>query len=91
MADRGAQHLLLLSRSGPNDTHSSFLSEMRSRGVQLETPLCDVSDAAQLQKVLSEYAAKMPRIRGCIQATAVLRVTPLRYIIFSSPPLNFIL
>ncbi|KAL8735004.1 MAG: hypothetical protein Q9166_001129 [cf. Caloplaca sp. 2 TL-2023] len=76
MASRGAQHLILLSRSGPkSDPAKELLIELRSQGVQVEAPPCNISDAASLSHVLGGCAKLMPPIKGCIQGTMVLRDT----------------
>lgn len=74
---RGAKHLLLLSRSGPQtDADSVFIKELESRGVNVKAPCCDITKFLELSKVLEEYSAEMPPIRGCIQGAMVLRVSP---------------
>lgn len=42
-------------------------------GVRVEAFACDVSDASSLRQVLSICSETMPRIKGCIQGTMVLR------------------
>ncbi|KAL4747556.1 hypothetical protein BDW72DRAFT_209502 [Aspergillus terricola var. indicus] len=74
MASRGARHLILLSRSGPNTTAAQDLvAELKSQGVSVATPRVDISDLSALQQALSGLAKAMPPIRGCIQATVALR------------------
>lgn len=77
MVGRGARHLFLLSRSGFQDKHSAFRAEMAAFGAQVEAPPCDVSNAMALENALADCGRRMPPIRGCIQATAVLRVCQL--------------
>lgn len=75
MIARGARYLILLSRSGAKDTAAQQLLDEASRiGVRLETPLCDIADKFALRTALSQCANKMPPIKGCIQASMVMRV-----------------
>ncbi|KAK8069347.1 hypothetical protein PG994_005963 [Apiospora phragmitis] len=96
MADRGALHLVLLSRSGPQSASARKLVEdLESRGVQVFAPQCDVTSTEALAPVLVEVAATMPPIKGCIQAAMVLRDTMLDRVsafqmFLSSPPLGLV-
>lgn len=75
MIDRGAANLVLLSRSGGsgNETAQEFLIELRSQGIRVEAPPCDVADAVALNEILGRCAIDMPPIKGCIQGSMVLR------------------
>ena len=77
MVDHGARYLILLSRSR---THSeevtSFLEGLRDKGTIIATPPCDISNEAILATALSDCAQSMPPIKGCIQGSMVLQVTP---------------
>jgi len=82
MVDRNAKNLILLSRSGPRlQIAKEFLNELRTRGVRVEAPPCDVSDAKIMAKVFEDLSRSMPPIKGCIQGSMVRRVS--RYIISS--------
>lgn len=75
LVDRGARHLILLSRSGAQSQAAiSLVEELQAKGVRVETPACDVAVASSLSAVLAGCAVTMPPIRGCIQASMVLRV-----------------
>ncbi|KAJ5894604.1 hypothetical protein N7495_006295 [Penicillium taxi] len=74
LADHGARHLLVLSRSGSQGAKGMALTRyLEKRGVQILAPSCDISDEESLQNALSECRSKMPPIKGCIQAAMVLR------------------
>ena len=78
MADRGARHLLLLSRRGLSNPYAHELDDdLKNRGVQVWAPSCDIADLNQLITVVDEAAQTMPPIRGCIQSAMVLRVSLL--------------
>ncbi|PHH70644.1 hypothetical protein CDD80_5875 [Ophiocordyceps camponoti-rufipedis] len=70
MAGRGARNLIVPSRSGPESSSAAaaLVTELRGRGIRMETPRCDVSCADQLRMAL----AGMPPVRGCIQAAMEL-------------------
>ena len=75
MVDRGAMNLIVLSRSGTeNELSVAFAKDLEGLGICLLTPVCDISDAASLEKALEQCTRTMPPIKGCLQATAVLRV-----------------
>ncbi|KAK6527427.1 hypothetical protein TWF694_004416 [Orbilia ellipsospora] len=74
MADRGARHLVLLSRSGANtEAAISLMAELNALGVECVTPCCDISDGQALEEVLKSVTETVPPIKGCIQASMVLR------------------
>lgn len=70
----GAKYLILLSRSGISSEINAELNELRKAGAKIETPRCDICDLPALRSILDKYAATMPAIAGCIQASMVLRV-----------------
>jgi hypothetical protein len=75
MAGRGARWLILLSRSGASSTAAiELLKELDDTGVHVQTPCCDISDTAALEKALAQSLSNMPPIVGCIQASMVLQV-----------------
>ncbi|KAF5639675.1 polyketide synthase [Fusarium sp. NRRL 52700] len=74
MADRGAKHLLVLSRSGTSSQAATQLVvELKSRGVNIVAPRCDVSIQEDVTVMLQEYFRTMPPIKGCINAAMVLQ------------------
>lgn len=71
----GARYLILLSRSGPHTTKAlELLSELKEEGAHVEAPCCDISDEASLKAALASCSARCPPIKGCIQASMVLKV-----------------
>lgn len=75
LVDRGAQNLILLSRSGPKNPHAQkLIEELAEKGAKVVTPVSDICDAAALETTLKScLEAGMPPIKGCIQASMVLR------------------
>nr|WP_209469123.1 type I polyketide synthase [Streptomyces iranensis] len=57
VAERGVRHLLLLSRSAPDD---ALISELGELGAQVATAACDVSDRAGLAQVLAGVSPEHP-------------------------------
>ncbi|KAH8883307.1 phenolpthiocerol synthesis polyketide synthase ppsA [Thozetella sp. PMI_491] len=74
IVDRGARHLLLLSRSGATSEEAkALLAELRACGTTVEAPACDISDANKLSEVLRTCKDFMPPIKGCVQAAMALK------------------
>ncbi|KAI0532014.1 putative polyketide synthase [Xylaria digitata] len=77
MVSRGARHLVLLSRSGPDSSEKVklFVERLKSRGTTVYCPKCDVADTASLAAVIDYCKANMPPIKGCIQAAMNIQDT----------------
>lgn len=75
MVQRGARNLILLSRGGiaQNKPGQTLVEDLTAQGVQVKTPLCDITDIRSLTAALDIVCHDMPPIKGCIQATMVLR------------------
>ncbi|KAL4953777.1 hypothetical protein BDW69DRAFT_184162 [Aspergillus filifer] len=74
MVSCGARYLLLLSRSGARDEDAvSFLEELAGKQVTALATPCDITDRSMLEAFLGQASHCMPRIKGCIQATMVLK------------------
>ncbi|KAM7191954.1 polyketide synthase [Naviculisporaceae sp. PSN 640] len=70
MADRGARHILVPSRTGAASSEASRLvEELADRGVNISTPKCNVANAHQLVTLVKE--CERP-IKGCINAAMAL-------------------
>ena len=87
MVRRGARHLLLLSRTKPSDYNSTiqaFIRDLEVGGVDLRTASCDVSKMDDLRKTLAIYSETMPPLKGCLQASMVLRDGSFRSLTLSN-------
>lgn len=75
VADRGARNIILLSRSGKLNPHAEKLIEdLAAFGAKVATPSCDVCDIDALKAAIEScMQAGMPPVKGCIQASMVLR------------------
>ncbi len=72
MVARGARHLVLVGRRGPDDAASRAIAELTSRGVEVRTVAADVSDAAAIETVIREIEAGDAPLRGVVHAAGVL-------------------
>jgi short-subunit dehydrogenase/aryl carrier-like protein len=71
MLDRGARHLVLVSRREPSGSAARALEELRSGGAEVRTVAADVSNPDDVQRVL-ELPAGAPPLRGVVHAAGVL-------------------
>lgn len=75
MVARGARNLVVLSRRGAaDDAAKALVDEVRAGGAKIITPCCDITDLQSLQQVLGKALEGLPAVKGCIQASTVLRV-----------------
>ena len=73
LADRGAKHLVMLSRSGPKTDHArEALDELRELGVEVRVAKCDINDADTLAKLIADVREEMPPIVGVFHLAMVL-------------------
>ncbi len=71
-SERGVKQLLLVSRSGEKAAGADALqTELAALGCEARIAACDVSDRAQVAKLIAEIPAEHP-LRTVIQATGVL-------------------
>ncbi|MBL6076904.1 SDR family NAD(P)-dependent oxidoreductase [Belnapia sp. T18] len=72
LAARGARHLALLSRRGAAAPGAdAAVRDLAARGATASLHACDATDAAALERALSEIRASCPPIHGIIHAAAV--------------------
>ena len=73
LADKGARHLVLISRSGPaSDEARTAIDTLRKRGVHVEARACDVTDRTAMQVLFDEMAQTLPPLRGIVHAAMVI-------------------
>lgn len=71
MINRGARHLLFLSRSGPKTAEDhEFLTSIDQRGINFVLASVDICDLSSLESVLASN--DMPPIKGAVQCAAVI-------------------
>lgn len=71
LADRGAQHIVLTSRSGGGADLEALARDLAPRNIELDVVRCDVTDEAALQTMLDDVRAKRP-IAGIAHVAMVL-------------------
>lgn len=72
LAEAGARHLVLLSRSGASPESAQAIEALQAAGVTVLAEAADITDAADLRRVLDRVAEQMPPLRGVIHAAGVL-------------------
>jgi acyl transferase domain-containing protein/ubiquinone/menaquinone biosynthesis C-methylase UbiE len=72
LVEHGARHLVLMGRSGAmSPTASSAVEAMKQEGAEVIVAKADVTDSAQLQRVLADIPENAP-LRGIIHGAMVL-------------------
>lgn len=73
LADKGARHLILVSRSGPGSEEArSAIDRLEKLGVSVHAAACDVTDKKALSSLLAETAKAMPPLKGIVHAATVI-------------------
>jgi len=73
LVEKGARHLVLISRSGPvSDEAKAALEEFRQSNVQVLAEACDVTNRAGLKLLLDKIDKKMPPLAGIVHAATVI-------------------
>ncbi|MEO5874599.1 MAG: SDR family NAD(P)-dependent oxidoreductase, partial [Streptosporangiaceae bacterium] len=83
LAGRGAPHLLLVSRQGPDTPGVGQLAtELRDSGTAVTVVSCDVSDRPALQGVIDGVPAEHP-LTAVVHAAGIPEATPLADVDFA--------
>jgi malonyl CoA-acyl carrier protein transacylase len=72
MVEQGANHLVMVGRSEPNQAVNDQLRKLEKAGAQIKVAQADVSVAEQLAGVLAEIEQSLPPLRGIVHAAGVL-------------------
>lgn len=72
MAEHGARHLVLLSRSGPAAEAAQDLERLRAAGAEVLELRCDVTEPDDVERVVDRVRHEMPPLRGVIHGAMVL-------------------
>jgi len=72
LSEKGARHLVLISRSGTSAASEDLTSELKANGTDVVTIRCDVSNESEVARALSKIRDTMPPLRGIIHAAGVL-------------------
>ncbi|KAH6646092.1 fatty acid synthase S-acetyltransferase [Truncatella angustata] len=74
MARQGAKNMILPSRTGPvSQAAIQVVLDLKARGINVVTPICDASSFSSLSAVLEDCAKSMPPVKGCINGSMVLQ------------------
>ncbi|KAK3172947.1 Type I Iterative PKS [Lepraria neglecta] len=74
IVQRGARHVVLLSRSGNvTDELNQLIRDSRAVGASIHIKPCDVADEAHVTTLVADLQKTLPPIRGIIHAAMVLR------------------
>lgn len=71
LAERGAQHLVLVSRRGVNPAKHAQLQSLEKLGAQIIVAQTDVADGAQMTDLFAQIKRSLPPLRGVIHAAGV--------------------
>jgi NAD(P)-dependent dehydrogenase (short-subunit alcohol dehydrogenase family)/acyl carrier protein len=70
LAEKGARHLILLGRRGPDTAEArAGIETLANMGVKVSAYACDITDAAALANILESH---LPALKGVIHAAAVI-------------------
>jgi len=72
LIERGVRHLVLASRSAPNDEAKRALADLTATGAEVRVEQMDVSSAVDVARVLAGIAATRWPLRGVVHAAGVL-------------------
>ena len=73
LVERGARHLIILSRNARSHEHVEFYSDLRAAGCEVVARNCNIAVKADLARALNECKG-MPPVQGVIQGAMVLQV-----------------
>lgn len=72
LADQGARHIILTSRSGGlSDEARDLFDQLAARGVEIGARICDVTDESAVLALLEDLRARRP-VKGVMHAAMVL-------------------
>jgi 1-acyl-sn-glycerol-3-phosphate acyltransferase len=78
MVERGARHIVLMSRSGvPTSANQSLFDRLSESPARVVVSRGDVGNHADVDRTLAEIRATMPPLRGVVHGAMVLEDVPL--------------
>jgi acyl transferase domain-containing protein len=72
LVERGAQHVVLMSRHDRTDAAENIIADLEARGAHIHVCQGDVSQLDDIRPVLTQIARDLPPLRGIIHAAGVL-------------------
>lgn len=89
MVQRGARHIVLLSRSAKiTGELDQLIQDSRAVGAFIYVRPCDVADEAGVTTLIAELQKTLPPIRGLVHAAMVLKVRFVNQVVYSLPCTN---
>ncbi|PYH31947.1 type I polyketide synthase [Aspergillus neoniger CBS 115656] len=74
MVQRGARHVVLLSRSGTTtEAMQKVISEFHAVGASIYIRKCDASEVSHVEEMATELQKELPPVKGVIHAAMVLK------------------
>ncbi len=73
LAKRGAGHLVLTSRRGPDESARAVIEAIEATGSKVHVMTGDVSRADEVSRVLATLRDALPPLRGVVHTAAVVR------------------
>jgi myxalamid-type polyketide synthase MxaE and MxaD len=82
LADRGARNVVLIGRTplAPGDTSDprwSAISDIEQRGASVRTVAADVTNKAEMERLVAELRSQGTPLRGVFHAAAVIHAAPI--------------
>jgi phthiocerol/phenolphthiocerol synthesis type-I polyketide synthase C len=73
LANKGARHLILISRSGPSTLEAKMgIERLEKQGIKVHVKSCDVTDKEAITNLLTEIAKSLPPLKGIVHAATVI-------------------
>ncbi len=72
LIDQGARHLVLVNRSGLNESAQTLAANWQSLGVHVLAACCDTACEEELARVFAEIDASLPALAGIVHAAGIL-------------------
>ena len=72
MVDQGARHLVLMGRGKPSDKAGKIIERLKEKGAEIKDIQCDISQKAQVSRMIREVDRTMPGLRGIVHSAGVI-------------------
>jgi acyl transferase domain-containing protein/surfactin synthase thioesterase subunit/acyl carrier protein len=72
MAKRGARHLVFTSRRQPKGRAAEAVRALETKGIRSVVAVGDITEEADINRILGELRAKMPPLRGVFHCAGML-------------------
>lgn len=72
LVEKGARHLVLLSRSGSSAAGQEAAADLAAKGATVKTIQADIANESDVSRALAEIRHSMPPLRGVIHSAGVL-------------------